>query len=560
MSADVSDVDESRGPDPEDGSGGSPGPGGGAQPPGTTGNGTNPIDTSTAKVISDTFFASTSKIVVQLLKPIRGVILGNLLGTYLYGLMNIAVPYINIFLILSNIGFGTAAMKLVPGYLHKGRKDLARMIYRSSAVLTMTFGSLWCILLLVFSNRIAERFAHQPDAVTPIRIYALVIPFLALNVFYGALYLAVQRGKLRAVITFIYGFFTLILPIVAVLWRRNVNLIIGGLVTAEVIGVVLFVVLFHRRIINRWGPEIGPLVKGMKEVFGFGYLFFFASLGWNLINSVDRLMVKFYLPTDQYGVYFMATRVITALSLVASTAGVALIPSLTVARDSGDRTLFRKQIHGTTRIAFLALVPVVILLYVLSRDIISLLLPPGFLPAASLIQILVFVGLVDIICRTGYASLVAYGRGGTAAIAYILAAVWNIFWNWILIPRYGLAGAAIATLSAFVVLAFFLQIMMQWISHAHVPLTNLLYPILISLVFPLIGWLLRDAGSIVRLVAVFVPGTAAYLLIALATGIIRRKDLEESRLMLTPRATVLHVRLTLKIVGIMEAISKRFGR
>lgn len=525
--------------------------------PGAPGGGSSPVDTSTAKVISDTFFASTSKIVVQFLKPIRGIILGNLLGTHLYGLMNIADPYINIGIILSNIGFNTATARLIPEYQHMGRKDLARMIYRSSAVLTMVLGTIWCVLLLAFSGQIAERFAHQPDAAMPIRVYALIIPFLALNAFYAALYLAVQRGKLRAVITFVYGIFTLVLPITAVLWRRNVGVIIGGLVAAEAIGVLLFAVFFHRRIIRRFGETVGPLVRGMKEIFGFGYLFFFASLGWNMLNSVDRFMVTFYLPTDQYGIYFMATRVVTALSLVASTAGIALIPSLTVARSSGDRVLFGKQIHSTTRLGFMALVPLITIIFVLATDVVSLLLPDSFLPAAQVMQILVFIGLVDIICRTGYAALVAHGRGGMAASSYILAAVWNLFWNWQLIPRYGLTGAAVATLSAFVFLAVILQIMMRRVSGVNVKLANLLLPVLACLVYPLIGRLLAGAGSFVRIIVVVIAGTAVYLVLAVRLRIVRSEDLAKTREMLSPRASVPHVRLTLKLVDLMEAIDRR---
>ena len=52
-----------------------------------------PVDLSTSKVISDTFFVSISKIGILLLKPIRGIVLGRILGPALYGMLNIpAVP------------------------------------------------------------------------------------------------------------------------------------------------------------------------------------------------------------------------------------------------------------------------------------------------------------------------------------------------------------------------------------------------------------------------------------------------------------------------------------
>ena len=44
-----------------------------------------PVDLSTSKVISDTFFVSISRIGILLLKPIRGIVLGRILGPSLYG-------------------------------------------------------------------------------------------------------------------------------------------------------------------------------------------------------------------------------------------------------------------------------------------------------------------------------------------------------------------------------------------------------------------------------------------------------------------------------------------
>ena len=211
----------------------------------------SPVDLSTSKVISDTFFVSASKIGITLLKPIRSVILGRLLGPTLYGILNIPVSYVQLLVLLSNIGFTTAVIKLVPEYLQKGRRDLAAMIYRAAVSLTVILSVLWCFLLIAFAPWIAENVAHQSDATLPIRIYALIIPFLALNSFYGVAFLAVQRGKLRALITILHGILNVGLPIAAVLWRGEVVWVIARFLTAEVIGALLFTILFHHKAIRR---------------------------------------------------------------------------------------------------------------------------------------------------------------------------------------------------------------------------------------------------------------------------------------------------------------------
>jgi O-antigen/teichoic acid export membrane protein len=515
-----------------------------------------PVDLSTSKVISDTFFVSASKIGVTLLKPVRSVILGRLLGPTLYGVLNIPVSYIQLLVLLSNIGFTTAVIKLVPEYLQKGRRDLAAMIYRSAVLLTVVLSVLWCFLLIAFAPWIAENVAHESDATLPIRIYALIIPFLALNAFYAVAFLAVQRGKLRAIITALHGVLNVALPIAAVLWRGDIISVIVGFLTAEVIGALIFTILFHRKAISRWTETPGPLSRGMGEVFSFGFLFFFANLGWNMINTVDRIMVKFYLPSDQLGFYAMAAIVITALSAVSSTAGTALIPSLTAARVTGGMDTFRRQIRSTGRITLIALVPIVLAIWCLSEDVFSIVLPK-FLPSAEIVRILVFVGLIDIFCRISWAALASHAKGGLSASAYVFAALLNVALNAILIPRMGITGAAVATLTTFLVLAVILQVMMYSISRTRISPMSLLHPLVLSLIYPLLSFATGSLSSWARIVIVLAAGSVIYNILAAVTGLIRISDLETAEATLRPREHVAHVRIALFGIGIIKNITRR---
>jgi O-antigen/teichoic acid export membrane protein len=167
---------------------------------------------------------------------------------------------------------------------------------------------------------------------------------------------------------------------------------------------------------------------------------------------------------------------------------------------------------------------------------------------------------MDLFCRIGWASLVAHDRGGLTAVAYIAAAVWNIALNRILIPPFGIVGAAVSLLSTFVVLSFIFLIMMKRVSGARIYLMTLIHPLLLSLVYVVLGWLLRDLGHVSRLVTVFVAGSIVYAAGALLTGLIRKEDLDKAREMLTPRAAVPHVRFALRFINAVERANRVIGR
>ena len=346
------------------------------------------------------------------------------------------------------------------------------------------------------------------------------------------------------------------LPIVAVLWRGDILSVIAGFLTAEVIGALLFVIFFHRRAIRRWTEQAGPLMRGMGEVFSFGILFFFANLGWNLISTVDRIMVKYYLPADQLGFYAMAAIVVTSLSVVSSTAGTALIPSLTASRVDGGMETFRRQIRSTARISLIAMVPIVMIIFSLSEDALTIVLP-RFIAAAGIMRILAFVGIVDIFCRISWASLASYARGGMSAAAYIFSAALNVALNAVLIPRIGVTGAAVATLITFLALAAILLAMMWRISRAKISPVFLLHPLVLSMVYPLLAAASRSLSPGARMVIVLVAGSAAYKIMAALTGLIRVSDLDTAEKSLRPRAHVPHVRFALFGISVLRKLTRR---
>jgi len=518
-----------------------------------------PVDLTTFKVLSDTFFVSLSWIFITLLKPIRSILLGRILGPYLYGVMNIATPYIQLLVLAANIGFNDAMTKLVPGYLQDGRKADARLVFRAAAVMTLLLSVIWTALMVIFSGPILRHLAHQPEASVPFRLYALVIPFLALNTFYAVVFIALQRGKARAKTTLFYGFLNIVMPIAAVLYRHDINLVILGFVLSEAAGTMIFTYYYRRDVKHLLAGTTGPLLGGIREIFAVGHLFFFAQLGWNLINAVDRVMVKFFMDAEYLGFYTIGVLIVTSLGRITSTAGMALVPSLSAARTMGDDRVYRRQVLNVSRLGFLVLAPIVMVIWSVVGDVIRLVLP-RFAPAVPVIRILVFISLFDMACRVGRASMVACGRGGQLAAAYIVTAAWNLGWNWILIPRMGMEGAAWASLSSFLVLALILQVLMKRSVSVTVRVRDAFFPLVLSGVFPAIYYLLPFGGAVLRPAAVLVAGGALYILLALVTGLIRREDLRQARGSLEPRAGVPHVRAGLALLGLMERISGSFRR
>jgi O-antigen/teichoic acid export membrane protein len=270
-------------------------------------------------------------------------------------------------------------------------------------------------------------------------------------------------------------------------------------------------------------------------------------------------MIKYYLPAEQLGYYAMATQVHTALGVVTSTLGFALVPALTAARDSGERVVFQKLIHNSSRLGFIILVPISIGAIAFSRDLFSLVLP-RFVPSVVIVQILVSIGFIDLFGRIGWSVLVAQGRGGATAATYLLAALWNIALNRVLIPPFGIVGAAVAALSTFVFLAVVFMIQMKRVSGAGINARSYLHPIGLSLVYLILAVLLAGMSALPRFLIGTCGGTMLYALGALATGLVRQEDFDKIRAMLAHRTGARHAKLALAVVGLLERALSFLGK
>lgn len=150
-------------------------------------------------------------------------------------------------------------------------------------------------------------------------------------------------------------------------------------------------------------------------------------------------------PTDA-GLYKVATR-ISELILVALVAvGVPLNPLMARLHAAGDHALLQRTI---TRWAQLTFVPAaaLVLLYVWSADIFLGLFGADFATERSRTALLILSAaqLVNVASGPVGGLLVMTSNERPAALCLVFAAVLNVVMNFLLIPQFGVVGAAVAT-------------------------------------------------------------------------------------------------------------------
>lgn len=168
-----------------------------------------------------------------------------------------------------------------------------------------------------------------------------------------------------------------------------------------------------------------------------------SSLLGLLVFNLDLILLRFTWGTEAAGYYAAAYAIVSLLLNLGVTFYSNVLPGLSRVRE--DRPAFQALYGDASALLFTLMVPFVVGGAVLARPLTDLVFGEGYArSAAPLVPLLVAAGLT--ISRfVPLAAVVALGRRREALWINGSGAVVNVGLNVILIPRYGLMGAASAT-------------------------------------------------------------------------------------------------------------------
>lgn len=211
--------------------------------------------------------------------------------------------------------------------------------------------------------------------------------------------------------------------------------------------------LFSRKYICFHVHEKLKFIKHLKPS-----LTLFASLlAISVYTNLDSVMLGFINGDNAVGLYDIAVKAKTVtLSLINAISGV-LLPRLSyyVAQNAGD--LYNKTLKKSIRIIFMIAIPLTVLFEIEAYDVISILGGIEYIGAVSCMRIVMPILLISGFSNiTGNQILIPHGLDNYYTKAVVFGAITDITLNVLLMPRYSIYGAALATL-----IAEFVQMIVQ---------------------------------------------------------------------------------------------------
>jgi O-antigen/teichoic acid export membrane protein len=404
---------------------------------------------------------------------------------------------------------GYFGLALTTGFGEIGAREVAR---RPNEALKIAADGTFVRLLIAIFGGVAVVLAatllvSEPDARIVVLLSTLSLFSLAINTSW--VYKGLERN--RAVATGLFATQVIYLAGVLAFVRSPANVVrVPVIQFAGELVAALALLAFLFRGFQR--PSVrGGLVLARQS----GYITL-SRVMRSLIVTFDVVLLGLLATRRDVGLYSAAYRVCYLMMAVAVATHVVYAPSIsraTLAGSAAVRNVMEQSVALTATVMF----PLVVGAAVLAPRLLSLLFGDQFGPGAPALQLLALSIALLALHGTTRSVFVAHHRTRLEAMIFAVAAALNIVLNFILIPRYGITGAAFATVAAE---ALIFAVCIVWLGRlgSPFPAIRLWRPVLGSLVMG--AALLRFQG-VAPLVLLIAAGAALYLVVMVASGGIR---------------------------------------
>jgi O-antigen/teichoic acid export membrane protein len=186
------------------------------------------------------------------------------------------------------------------------------------------------------------------------------------------------------------------------------------------------------------------------RMFAFSFPLLFSSwVGLVGTNWFDILIIKKYRPLSEVGLYSLGTVLAGAVQQVTVIFSTLLLPRLSVMVANGELDRIRVFIDRLLPYWFLATAVLFAVVLLAAEPIVPLIFGRAFAPAASVLALLM-VATCALALFNAFSPLVsAFGATWVLTGITLMSGLVNVVMDLVLIPSYGIRGAAFATVLAY---------------------------------------------------------------------------------------------------------------
>jgi len=396
-------------------------------------------------VFTGTFFG-------HILGLVSNFVLARLYGPKILGQFALVLATVNIISIFAIFGFNNGLVKYISRYRATKQTKRLNEIIKIAFIYGALFSLIGAILLFLLKDIVANNVFKDSGLVLCL-IYGswLIIPFTLIKIFSG-LYMGFKQLQYPVISNEIISkiIFSTIIVVFALLNFKNTPIVIASSLFAQIFVVFYLIgkvytlkIDFKNILLGQIDNHLGEK-KVKKEFLIYSSTLIFISFMNIILTRIDKVMLGIYMTSEIVGIYNIAATVAGLITFLLASSNM-IFSSVISELYSVNKIKMLGNLYSTiTKWIIILTLPVVISMIFFSNTILRF-FGEAYIIGSSALIILALGQMINAFVGANGFILSMCGHEKLLLINNISMAIINIIFNAILIPRFGILGAAIAT-------------------------------------------------------------------------------------------------------------------
>lgn len=383
--------------------------------------------------------------ITQVVSVLKGLILlpilTKTLGAEMYGTWALIISAVSLLMPLALLQLGFAMTRFLAA--EKDKAKICKGFYSIFAASSFTAFAL-SLLIFLLAEPLSVAVFGGADAAYFVKLAAFLVLLMTLDQVIIEYFMAFRQMGRYAVFSILQTVGEVLLTIYLVLSGYG---LFGAIVSLLVVRALLFAA--GVLVVGREVRVSKPSIAVIKSYLGFSLPMIPAMLCYWVVNLSDRYVIGYFMDVGDVGIYSAAYGLGSLVAFFWSPLSVTLLPAITRLYENNDIQELKNHLKYSFKFYLMFAIPSVFGLSILSKSMLTALTTPEFVSGYLIVPIVALATILFNCSSIGMNVVVLHKRTKLVGIIYVISALINIAMNIILVPIFGILGAAIATLVTF---------------------------------------------------------------------------------------------------------------
>ena len=377
----------------------------------------------------------------QLSRLITGVLVSLWVARYLgpedFGSLNFIIAFLAIFGSLSKLGMDEIIVKRLV------LKNEINTSILATAFKARVIGASLIILLIILCLNFITLEKELKVLIIISSISFLFQSIEVLDLYFQSIVRVEKIIIFRVIQLFLSG----IIKVLLILINADLRYFALMILTDSIILFSLYLIpLFHLKQLRKF--FFGKIdVKTIIKVLNESWPLVLSSIVVAIYMRIDQVMIKNLLNSTELGIYSAAVRISELFYFIPMIIATSIFPSIVELQQGEPKRFNKRVLQFYTLMAWLAII-FGISTSIFGEFLIEKLYGPAYIVASSILKIHIWSAIFVFLGVAFNKVLLSQGLTKIAFKRTLLGAIINVILNYILIPKFGIFGAAYSTLIA----------------------------------------------------------------------------------------------------------------